>query len=157
MVLFFRGESKVDWIDNVKLVKIMPDAQGLSGLDNATYVEGQAYAPENLALEGDDYMDMTGRLVNPSFDEGTNGWALTADGVQVKISTGEKGGVIKGGQNHLQLWKGSGGIDGRFYQEVKDLPNGKYTVRAAISSSFNGTVKLYMNDSEKICRLEEPG
>lgn len=146
---FFRGESKVDWIDNVKLVKIMPDAQGLSGLDNATYVEGQAYAPENLALEGDDYMDMTGRLVNPSFDEGTNGWALTADGVQVKISTGEKGGVIKGGQNHLQLWKGSGGIDGRFYQEVKDLPNGKYTVRAAISSSFNGTVKLYMNDSEK--------
>ena len=90
MVLFFRGESKVDWIDNVKLVKIMPDAQGLSGLDNATYVEGQAYAPENLALEGDDYMDMTGRLVNPSFDEGTNGWALTADGVQVKISTGGK-------------------------------------------------------------------
>ena len=87
---FFRGESKVDWIDNVKLVKIMPDAQGLSGLDNATYVEGQAYAPENLALEGDDYMDMTGRLVNPSFDEGTNGWALTADGVQVKISTGKK-------------------------------------------------------------------
>lgn len=67
----------------------------------------------------------------------------------MKISTGEKGGVIKGGQNHLQLWKGSGGIDGRFYQEVKDLPNGKYTVRAAISSSFNGTVKLYMNDSEK--------
>ena len=86
---FFRGESKVDWIDNVKLVKIMPDAQGLSGLDNATYVEGQAYAPENLALEGDDYMDMTGRLVNPSFDEGTNGWALTADGVQVKIRSGE--------------------------------------------------------------------
>ena len=41
---FFRDESKVDWIDNVKLVKIMPDAQGLSGLDNATYVEGQAYA-----------------------------------------------------------------------------------------------------------------
>ena len=32
---------------------------------------------------------------------------------------------------------------------MKDLPNGKYTVRAAISSSFNGTVKLYMNDSEK--------
>ena len=73
---FFRGESKVDWIDNVKLVKIMPDAQGLSGLDNATYVEGQAYAPENLALEGDDYMDMTGRLVNPSFDEGTNGLCI---------------------------------------------------------------------------------
>ncbi len=46
-------------------------------------------------MEGDDYMDMTGRLVNPSFDEGTNGWTLTADGVQVKISTGEKGGVIR--------------------------------------------------------------
>ena len=92
--------------------------------------------------------DMTDRLVNPSFDDGTGGW--TFDGISAyKISTGEKaGGLIPGGQNHLQLWTGSGGIKGKVYQEISGLPNGKYSLSAAFSSSFAGTTYLYANDEK---------
>lgn len=94
-------------------------------------------------------MEMTDYLVNAGFSDGTFagnapvGWTLSFS-AQSKISTGEKGGgIIPGGQNHWQLWTGSGGMDGKASQAVSGLPNGKYSVKAAVSSSFNGKVQLF--------------
>ncbi len=139
-----RNEDKVDWLDNFKLCKIEPSERGITGVASAVYLSGTAYAPENLSFENGDHIDMTGRMVNPGFDNNTTGWTIDANGS--KISTGEKGaGLIPGNQNHLQFWVGSGGIKGTMYQRITNLPNGKYTVKAAVIPSFSGTVSLYAN------------
>lgn len=139
-----RDEEKVDWLDNFKLLKVNAANKGITGAGSAVYHAGVAFAPENLSFENGDYIDMTGRLVNPGFDHNTAGWIIEASGS--KISTAEKaGGLIPGNQNHLQFWVGSGGIKGKMYQTIHDLPNGKYTLKAAIAPSFSGTVSLYAN------------
>ncbi len=141
---FVRNESKVDWLDNIKMMKLQPQAKGISGGSNVKYLAGKAYAPESLGLENGDYIDMTERISNPTFSSNTTDWNITASGS--KISTTEKGnGLIPGNQNHLQFWVGSGGIKGNLSQNISDLPNGKYMVKAAIVPSFNGTVFLYAN------------
>ena len=45
----YRAESKVDWLDNVKLVKIVPEHIGIEGTSEARYCAG-AYAPQNMVL-----------------------------------------------------------------------------------------------------------
>ncbi|MDR1718172.1 MAG: DUF4978 domain-containing protein [Prevotella sp.] len=148
-LVFLRNESKVDWLDNLKLYKLLPTNKGITGASAVIYLAGTAYAPENISFGGDDYIDMTGKIVNQGFDDGTNGWTINASGS--KISTGEKaGGLIPGNQNHLQFWVGSNGINGEMYQEITDLPNGKYLVKAAIASSFSGNVSLYANKIKTI-------
>ena len=37
-------------------------------------------------------------------------------------------------------------MDGKASQAVSGLPNGKYSVKAAVSSSFNGKVQLFANE-----------
>lgn len=93
-------------------------------------------------------VDITEKIVNSGFENQYDGWIIDAPGK--KISTTEKAnGLILGGQNHLQLWVGSGGINGKVYQQICDLPNGIYTVTAIIvSSKFEGTVSLYANESK---------
>ena len=93
-------------------------------------------------------IDMTEKIVNGGFDDQYEGWTIDAPGQ--KISTTEKaGGLIPGGQNHLQLWVGSGGINGKVYQQLSNLPNGIYTVTAIIvSSNFEGTISLYANETK---------
>jgi hypothetical protein len=137
----YRNVDKVDWLDNFRLVKIVPAAQGITGTSQATYLAGVAYAPENISLTGGDYIDMTARIVNPNFDNDFTGWNTVTG---YKISTTEKAsGLIAGSQNHAQVWVGSGGVSGNFYQTIANLPNGKYTVSAVVVPSFSGTLKLY--------------
>ena len=152
---FYRNESKVDWIDNVRLAEIETDTKGIQGdVSQVVCLGGYAYAPDNMKLPEGTSMDMTARLANADFSDGTFadnapvGWRL-AFSAQSKISTSEKGGgVIAGGQNHWQLWNGSGGMDGKAWQTVAGLPNGKYKVKAVICPSFNGKVSLYANDGK---------
>lgn len=70
-------------------------------------------------------------MVNAGFLDATFADNAPSDGsfsAQSKISTsGKGGGIIPEGQNHWQLWKGSGGMDGKAYQAVTGLPNGKYS------------------------------
>ena len=92
-------------------------------------------------------LDMTDRIVNNDFDNDYEGWTIDAPGQ--KISTAEKAdGLIPGGQNHLQLWVGSGGINGKVYQQISNLPNGIYTVTAIIVPSFEGSISLYANETK---------
>ncbi|MDD3322064.1 MAG: DUF4978 domain-containing protein [Paludibacter sp.] len=139
-----RNESKVDWLDNFKLFRLIPEAKGISGVNSAVYLPGYAYAPENLQFENGDFIDMTGKLVSPGFENALNGWNVTAPGG--KISTSEKaGGLIPANQNHLQFWVGSGGITGYLSQKVTALPNGKYLLQATAVPGFSGSVKLFAN------------
>ena len=151
----YRSEAKVDWIDDIRLVEVKPGAEGIKGnVGDVAYLGGYAYAPDDMALPDGIRMEMTPCMVNAGFSDATfadnapSGWQLSFP-AQSKISTsGKGGGIIPEGQNHWQLWKGSGGMDGKAYQAVTGLPNGKYSVKAAVSSSFNGTVSLFANDGK---------
>ena len=142
---FYRSESKVDWMDNVKLQKIEPSAKGLQGVTTATYTTG-AFAPKNMSLPEGVNIDMTSYITNPNFDDNLNEWTLTAN-TQSKISTGDKGnGFIAANQNHWQLWQAGGALTGKAYQTITGLPNGKYVIGADIvTTSFGGKITLYAN------------
>lgn len=149
---FFRSESKVDWLDNLKLVRIQPESAGISGTENAVYTTG-AFAPANMNLPEGTYIDYTGQLVNPSFDNGTmtdnapQGWTLDAPVTQSKISTVGKGnGTIDDQQNHWQLWQSNGALSGQAHQTVEGLPNGKYRISVqTVCTDFTGNISLYAN------------
>ena len=148
---FYREVSKVDWLDNVRLVKISPDGIGLTGTTKATYRTG-TYAPQSMTLPDGTIIDMTASIVNPNFDNATinnnapTGWELDAAVTQSKISTGEKSGLITADQNHWQLWQSSGALTGRAYQTLTNMPNGRYSLQAdVVTTSFGGSVSLYVN------------
>ncbi len=149
---FYRAESKVDWLDNVKLVKVIPDQAGLEGTSSAIYTTG-AYAPRSMSLPEGASIDMTPNISNPNFDNGTitknapTGWTFDGNVTTSKISTGAKGnGLIPADQNHWQLWQEGGTLKGRAYQTINNLPNGRYAVSADIcTSGFSGNVNLYAN------------
>lgn len=94
--------------------------------------------------------DMTNRIVNPNFDDGSKGWNNTT-GAQAKISTAEKknGNItITANQNHWQLWSGSA-IQGRAYQTIDSLPEGQYVVSADIINwGYTGSLSLFANDKK---------
>lgn len=145
---FYRSVAKVDWLDNVKLTKVVPSAKGITGVSSAIYNRG-AYAPENMQL-GDAYIDMTSSLVNPKFNEGAIGWTNTT-AAQMKISMVEKKNgdiTISSGQNHLQVYSGNA-ISGQVCQTITALPNGRYEVSADIINwGFSGTLSLFANDGK---------
>lgn len=148
----YRAESKVDWLDNVKLVKVSVEEAGLVGTDSAVYTTG-AYAPSNMILPENVSVDMTSRCVNPNFDDGTmvggapTGWSLDAKVTQSKLSTVEKsGGVIAGSQNHWQIWHDGSALTGKAYQRLANMPNGRYLLSADVcTAGFGGSVNLYAN------------
>ena len=149
---FYREMSKVDWLDNVRLVKITPDGMGITGAAKAIYRTG-AYAPQSMTLPEGTTIDMTANIVNPDFDDATMsggapaGWTLDAKATQSKISTAEKwGGVIASGQNHWQIWQDGAALTGRAYQTLTNLPNGRYQLSATVvTTSFGGSIALYAN------------
>lgn len=152
---FYRtATNKVDWLDNVRLVKVTPSAVGITGATSAVYAVG-AYAPANMSLPEGVGIDYTNRIVNPNFDDATMknsapaGWTLEGTVGQSKISTGAKGDLITANQNHWQLFQQSGGATGSAYQSVNDLPNGKYEVTATVVNyGFGGEMNLIANDGK---------
>ena len=142
--------NKVDWLDNVKMVKIEPAHFGLTGVQSAMFGRG-AYAPANLSFPEGVGVDCTSSIVNPNFDDGTNGWTLEGISSQSKISIGEKWGVIAANQNHWQLFQQSGGVTGRAYQKISGLPNGKYEVTAIVANNgYGGEVSLFANSGKTL-------
>lgn len=149
---FYREVSKVDWLDNVRLVKITPDGMGITGASKAICRTG-AYAPQSMTLPEGTTIDMTASIVNPNFDDATMnggapaGWTLDAKATQSKISTAEKwGGVIASDQNHWQIWQDGAALTGRAYQTLTNLPNGRYKLSATVvTTGFGGSIALYAN------------
>ena len=101
------------------------------------------------ASEEDPY-DMTSYIVNPSFENSTNGWANANLSSQSNTSFPKKEGTY-----YLEKWTASGSIgDGFVSQVIKDLPNGQYklTVAAqngsATTNNKNTGVVIYAGDQE---------
>ena len=102
-------------------------------------------------------------IVNAGFDDGTfvnnapKGWTLDVSSSLTtnKVSTGAKGdGLISADQNHWQLYQWDGAIKGKAYQKKTGLPDGTYKLTVAVSSSFSGTVNLYLNDKKQpLCQV----
>lgn len=152
---FYRAASnKVDWLDNVKLVKVTPSAVGITGVTSAEFGRG-AYAPANMSFPEGMGIDYTSSIVNPNFDDATMknsapaGWTIEGTIGQSKISTGAKGDLIPANQNHWQLFQQSGGATGCAYQTISNLPNGKYEVKATVVNyGFGGDMNLIANDGK---------
>lgn len=71
--------------------------------------------------------DMTHLVVNPQFDEGTTGWAFNTGAPNYGIATNQ-GGAITG--KYFENWKWES-YTGEIYQELTNLPKGKYKLTAA--------------------------
>ncbi len=71
--------------------------------------------------------DMTYMIVNPQFDEGTTGWTFNTGAPNYGIATNQ-GGAITG--KYFENWKWES-YTGEIYQELTNLPKGKYKLTAA--------------------------
>lgn len=71
--------------------------------------------------------DMTGRIVNPSFESGADGWANVGMALQTNTSFG-----LKKGTTYAEKWtaKGNAVGDGSLRQTIVNLPAGTYTLKA---------------------------
>ena len=101
------------------------------------------------ASEEDPY-DVTSYIVNPSFENSTNGWTSANLSSQSNTSFPKKAGTY-----YLEKWTASGSIgDGFVSQVIKNLPNGQYklTVAAqngsATTNNKNTGVVIYAGDQE---------
>ena len=134
-------------------------AKALATKENATSEELTAeikalseliltFRKEN-ASEADPY-DVTSYIVNPSFENGTNGWTSANLSSQSNSSFPKKAGTY-----YLEKWTASGSIgDGFVSQVIKDLPNGQYKLTVAAQNGSTTTnnkntgVVIYAGDQE---------
>lgn len=127
-----RDISKVDWLDNLKLVELKSYASGITGANNIIYLADKTYAPENVDL-GDNYYDMTSSIKNPSFEiNGLEHWINNGMQSQTNNTPAEQAGWNKDGNVYVEKWvdKSTNLPDASLSQIVSDLPIGKYRVVA---------------------------
>ena len=96
---------------------------------------GAAYV-EAVKAQNCDGADMTGAIVNPSFELGTiEGW--TSENCGNVANNYNFGG--RTGDKFCERWQGSGGLsNGKFYQALTGLPNGTYKVTADLQNREQG-------------------
>ena len=125
--------------------------KGITGTTSATYLEGEAYAPE---ISGAVY-DMTSYIVNADCENGTNGWTgekTVGNPIGNKKVTND---VLT--ENSIEIWRASGSTSPdtrRIYQTINNLPNGTYRIEAAIfaidqqttANENTGTIELFANN-----------
>ena len=128
------------------------DAEG--SMTNETTFKFLSAGCVRLELGDSEGDDDGGWVVNGEFDDATMssqapaGWNVSFSTWTSKISVVAKGdgSVIKDGENHWQVWNGSG-LTGKMYQTITGLPAGRYSLRAGLYCTFGGTVSLYANDN----------
>lgn len=101
----------------------------------ALVVKLQAYYQDNVSPKQP--IDMTRYIVNPGFEDGTNGWVNEAGFATFKQDGGWADmldGTYFTGKYYLNLWHPSAN-KGRVVQTVRNLPNGVYAMTAAAYSS----------------------
>ena len=85
----------------------------------------ETYRENNVSEENP--KDMTELIVNPSFENSTNGWSSEDLSSQSNSSF-----TKKAGSYYLEKWTGSGSVGSAYVkQTVKDLPNGVYKLTVA--------------------------
>ena len=114
-----------------------------AAVDNGTLTEDKSAEIANLFYKAVRSQapgaDMTGAIVNPSFEDGTtNGWRMANAG-----GTANNGNFWAAtGSWFVERWQNSanGGLsDGSMSQEIKDLPDGFYTLTAQMQNVLQAT------------------
>ena len=83
------------------------------------------YRQKNVSEENP--QDVTAYIVNPSFENNTNGWTCENLSAQSNSSF-----TKKAGSYYLEKWTGSGSVgSGYVKQTIKNLPNGNYKLTVA--------------------------
>ena len=120
-------------------------AESISGLD----VEMDIYRKANASEENP--LDWTNLITNPSFEDATEGWAVNGMGTQ-----GNSVFSIKAGSTYLERWvsKGSKVGDGSVVQTLKDLPVGKYQLKAAAQNIQEDTPSRAQNGAWIVANID---
>ena len=89
---------------------------------------------------GENPVDMTDRLVNPSFEEGFAGW--TQVGMQTQGNTAF---TLKSGNTYVERWtqRGNAVGDGSVLQTVKGLTCGRYRLTASAQNIQEGSPTIH--------------
>lgn len=133
-------------------------ADAINVIYNTLETARQTYVGVAEPLNGIKF-DYTFMIVNPKFDEGTNGWAFNTGASNNGIATNQ-GGAITG--NYFENWKWES-YTGEIYQELTGLPSGKYILTAAafrdqlITDATDGdAVYVFANDTETLVNSGTP-
>lgn len=135
-------------IDYLALVEGTDPVTGITGVSSATFVDGNAYAPEGVAIDylAGDLYDMTSYLSNPNFEavqfdkhQAIPGWTKTGPNNSEYCTRNDGGPVlVKTGNVYFQYWSSSR-PDYSISQTVTGLPNGKYRLTAAAGGGDGAT------------------
>jgi len=147
------GTDPLTQIDYLALVEGV-DAVGIVGATSATFLDGTAYAPGNLAVDfaNGDYMDCTSEIKNASFEDvqldkqqTIPSWTKTGTANSEYCTRNDAGPAgFKTGNVYFQYWSNATPRpDFSISQIVTGLPNGKYRVTAAAGGDA-GTTGTYV-------------
>lgn len=104
----------------------------------------QTYKYKNASAEKP--LAMTARIVNPSFEKGTEGWEN--NGLALQTNTSFPG---KAGSTYLERWVGIGSKvpDCNIRQTLENIPDGKYRMSAAVGNIQQKSGNSTVNAGEK--------
>jgi Carbohydrate binding domain. len=147
------GTDPLTQIDYLALVEGV-DAVGIVGATSATFLDGVAYAPANLAVDfaNGDYMDCTSEIKNASFEDvqldkqqTIPSWTKTGTANSEYCTRNDAGPAgFKTGNVYFQYWSNATPRpDFSISQIVTGLPNGKYRLTAAAGGDA-GTTGTYV-------------
>jgi hypothetical protein len=132
--------------------------KGITGVTSATFLDGTAYAPENISIDfsaGDSY-DMTSLVKNASFEDvqldkqqTIPNWTKTGTANSEYCTRNDVGPAgFKTGNVYFQYWS-STKPDFSISQTITGLPNGKYRVTAAAGGDAGTTgTYVFANDNQ---------
>lgn len=159
------GNDPLTQIDYLALVEGTEAATGITGASSASFLNGAAHAPANVAIdfEAGDMFDMRTMVINPDFedvqsDKSQNipGWTKTGP-VNSEFCTRNDAGPasFKTGNVYFQYWSSSK-PDYSISQIVTGIPNGKYRLTAAAGGN-EGTTGTFVFASDKQVEVTSTG
>lgn len=94
-------------------------------------------------------VDMTARIVNPTFDSNINGWTCTGSSGKFQRQNSTQVNFAGG---FLESWCNSGtGANNHknfdVHQEITGLPKGEYTIKAAVLAQMQGSKEAFSDKS----------
>lgn len=161
------GTDPLTQIDYLALVEGTDPVSGITGVSSATFLEGNAYAPENVVIDylAGDYFDMTSYLINPNFEavqfdkhQAIPGWTKTGPTNSEYCTRNDAGplsGTFKNGNVYFQYWSSSK-PDYSISQSVTGLPNGNYRLIAAAGGG-DGATGTFVYAADKQTQVTNAG
>lgn len=139
------GTWTIIHLDRITMVEGVA-TKGISNVSSALFLEGNAYAPENVMIDfsaGDSY-DMTGLIINPTIEGPDNntvptGWTADKGTGNSFTNTGQHYSNVSTNR-YLDSWNGTpGSMLYTAQQTLNGIPNGVYKLSAAARTSGAGS------------------